>query len=241
MIGIPRQDRGFTLIEFLLALTLLALLIGLAYGGLRTATRAADRGQDVLAHTAHMRMAHQFVRGQLSRLLPLPYEVDPGDAGNRIVFEGGPGYVQFVAVMPGYLGTGGPQVQRIELAPRGDGGMALWFQHAPLLALEEAGLGSDEPVLLLEGVEDASFQFLGRDEQGELTEWTGTWTETDLLPVAVSLDVSLAEDRQVEWPLLVTRLQLDETAITGSLTGTSETYENAIQSLIRGRQPGDSQ
>ncbi|MDX1379829.1 MAG: prepilin-type N-terminal cleavage/methylation domain-containing protein [Xanthomonadales bacterium] len=235
-----RQGRGFTLIEFLLALMLLALLVGLAYGGLRTATRAADRGQDVLQHTAHVRMAHQFVRGQFSRLLPLPYEVGPGDVGNRIVFEGGRDYVQYVAVMPGYLGTGGPQVQRIELAPHGEGGMALWFQHAPLLALEEAGLGSDEPILLLEGVEDASFLFLGRDEQGELLDWTETWTETDLLPAAISLDVTLSEDRQVDWPLLVTRLQLDETAITGSLTGTSETYENAIQSLIRGERPGDN-
>lgn len=235
----PRDDRGFTLIEFLLALTLLAMLIGLAYGGLRTATRAAERGNEVLQHTAHLRMAHQFVRGQLSRLLPLPYYVDPENPGDRVVFEGGRGFVQFVAVMPGYLGTGGPQVQRIELAPHGDGGLALWLQHAPLLALEEAGLGSDEPVLLLEGVEDASFLFLGRDEQGELLDWTETWTETDLLPEAISLDITMSEDRQVAWPLLMTRLQLDETAITGSMTGTSETYENAIQSLIRGRRPGD--
>lgn len=230
---------GFTLIEFLLALTLMALLLGLAYGGLRTATRAADSGQDLLDQSAHLRMAHQFIRGQFGRLLPLPYAVEEGDIAQRIVFEGGPGYAQFVAVMPGYLGTGGPQLQRIELAPHADGSMALWFQHAPLLALEEAGLGSGEPLLLLKGVDSAQFLFLARDEQGQLLDWTDTWEQPELLPAAISLEVTMAEGSKVAWPLLVSRLYLDESAITGSMTGTSETYENAIQSLIRGRQPGD--
>ena len=70
----PRADagsRGFTLVELLLALTLMSMLLALAYGGLRAATRAADRGQTILEHSSRIRMAHQFVHKQLNQMLPL--------------------------------------------------------------------------------------------------------------------------------------------------------------------------
>ena len=35
-------QTGFTLVELLLAVTLMSILLGLAYGGLRAATRASN-------------------------------------------------------------------------------------------------------------------------------------------------------------------------------------------------------
>ncbi len=64
---------GFTLVELLLALTLMSMLLALAYGGLRAATRATDRGQTILEDSSRIRMAHQFVRKQLNQVLPLAF------------------------------------------------------------------------------------------------------------------------------------------------------------------------
>jgi prepilin-type N-terminal cleavage/methylation domain-containing protein len=53
---------GFTLVELLLALTLMSMLLALAYGGLRAATRATDRGQNILEDSSRIRMAIRYRR-----------------------------------------------------------------------------------------------------------------------------------------------------------------------------------
>ncbi|MGD8929548.1 MAG: prepilin-type N-terminal cleavage/methylation domain-containing protein, partial [Lysobacterales bacterium] len=111
---IRRAARGFTLVEILLALTLLSMLMALAYGGLRAATRAADKGQTVLQDSGRIRMAHQFVHKQLNQMLPLVF-AENDDQTERTVFVGEPQRIRFVAPMPGYLGFGGPQVQELAL------------------------------------------------------------------------------------------------------------------------------
>ena len=59
--------RGFSLVELLLAMTLLSMLLALAYGGLRASTQAPEKGQDILDDSNRIRMAHQFVRRQLTQ------------------------------------------------------------------------------------------------------------------------------------------------------------------------------
>ena len=43
-----RQSAGFSLVELLLALTLMSMLLALAYGGLRASTQATEKGQKIL-------------------------------------------------------------------------------------------------------------------------------------------------------------------------------------------------
>ena len=79
--------RGFSLVELLLAMTLLSMLLALAYGGLRASTQATEKGQDILDDSNRIRMAHQFVRRQLTQLLPLAFEED-AESQVRSVFRG---------------------------------------------------------------------------------------------------------------------------------------------------------
>ena len=89
------RARGFTLVELLLAVTLLSMLLALAYGGMRAATRATDRGQQVLEESGRLRMAHQFVRKQLNQAIPLAFSQAEGAALEEPiseVFLGAPGH-----------------------------------------------------------------------------------------------------------------------------------------------------
>src|SRR6056300_449442 len=94
------RSTGFTLVELLLALTLMSMLLALAYGGLRAATRATDRGQTVLEDSSRIRMAHQFVHRQLNQAVPLAFAQEE-DSTERTVFEGAAERIRFVAPMPG--------------------------------------------------------------------------------------------------------------------------------------------
>ena len=43
------RNRGFTLVELLLAITLMSILLALTYSGLRAASRSSERGEALLA------------------------------------------------------------------------------------------------------------------------------------------------------------------------------------------------
>jgi len=228
----PIKAAGFTLVELLLAITLMSILLGLTYTGLRAATRSSVSGEKMLAAGGEMRASHQFVRRQLNQMLPLPFEVSDSADELRVVFVGDSRSIQYVAPMPGYLGSGGPQVQLLELTRGGDKNV-LQFSHALLQGYEEERLFDRDPVILLESVKSGGFEFLGLDEEGLPTAWTSSWDHPDLLPVAVRLSVELASDVRIQWPDLIAGVRIDESAIQGGAG--RPTYEQTIKKLISGK------
>jgi general secretion pathway protein J len=227
------KSAGFTLVELLLAITLMSILLGLTYTGLRAATRSSERGEKILADGGELRASHQFVRRQLNQMLPLAFEAIGNEEKDRIVFIGGATSIQYVAPMPGYLGSGGPQVQLIELASAGDEGV-LQFSHALLQGYEEAHLFDREPVILLEGVESGGFEFLGLSEDGEPSGWTTSWDQPSKLPVAVRLNVEFGGDKKILWPELIASVRIDESATKGGRAGNT-VYQQTIRDLISGK------
>jgi general secretion pathway protein J len=233
--GRRRRRSGFTLVELLLALGLMSMLLALAYGGLRAATRAADRGQTILQDSGRVRMAHQFVRKQLNQMMPLVF-AENEERTERTVFLGSADRIRFVAPMPGYLGFGGPQVQELAVV-QGDDGLELVLSHALLQGFEEELLFERLPVPLLDHIEHAEFSFLGRDENGELTGWTTAWTEPGILPESVALEVEFAEGVYTRWPLLTAAVRVDPSALSelaGAQAG-EPAYGATIRDLINRR------
>lgn len=228
---------GFTLVELLLAVTLMSLLLGLAYGGMRAASRAAAQGQALLEETGRMRLAHQFVRRQLNQILPLPYALDDNEQLTTL-FEGATRHAQYVAPMPGYLGSGGPYVQRLEIVDGGEG-YELLFHHALLQGYEDGAIYEREPVVLLDGLEYARFEFRERDEEGLPGAWVQSWADPAVLPLAIRLDLGFPDASRVTWPDLVTGVRIDPSAI--AFSGARRDYTQTIREMIQERRRGDEE
>ncbi|MDX2418311.1 MAG: prepilin-type N-terminal cleavage/methylation domain-containing protein [Xanthomonadales bacterium] len=236
-----RHIAGFTLVELLLAITLMSILLGLTYTGLRTATRSSQRGELMLAAGGELRASHQFIRRQLNQMLPLSFAETDDLQALRIVFEGDAQHIKFVAPMPGYLGTGGPQVQLVEVVNGEDDELVIQFSHALLQGFTDDRLYDRDPVILLERVNSAGFEFLGRDEEGELTGWTTDWDQQDILPVAVRLDLEFSEGLNLHWPDLAAGVRIDAQALQGVAGNMAQPgYEQSIKDLIKGRKEGES-
>lgn len=243
---------GFTLVELLLAVTMMSLLLALAYGGMRAATRASDSGQAQLEQTGRLRITHQFLRKQFNLMLPLPFmaETESADLDVRRVFSGTPEWVQFVGPMPGYLGSGGLQVQLLAVEP-GEDGLALTYRHAVLEDFVQENLFLRDPVILLDGLRSVHFEFLAPAEDSmaspnpanaieagtEPGEWVGDWTLSHVLPLVVRMDIDFGEDAKVSWPPLLASPRLDPLAIGGA--GADENYGDIIREMIQRR--GDAQ
>lgn len=226
---------GFTLVELLLALTLMSMLLALAYGGLRAATRATDRGQDILEDSSRIRMAHQFVRKQLNQISPLVFEQSE-DGTERTVFVGEERRIRYVAPMPGYLGFGGPQVQELAIV-RGRDSLELVLSHALLQGFEEELLYERAPIPLVGDIANARFSFLGLDETGELAGWTYTWDTPGSLPKSIALEIEFEEDVYIKWPLLTASVRVDQSALA-ELAPTEfgqPTYQSTIRNLMDNR------
>lgn len=229
-----RDSGGFTLVELLLAVTLLSMLLALSYGGMRASTRASDRGQTILEESGKLRMAHQFVRKQLNQMVPLTF-AEGEERGKDTVFEGSHNKIRFVAPMPGYLGFGGPQVQELSFR-RGEEGLSLVLTHALLQGFEEERLSDRAPIVLLENIDRGTFEFQGRRKDEELAPWVQSWDEPWTIPAAVSLEIEFNKDVFVDWPLMTANVRIDAGAISEMKNaGEPSAYSTTIQELINKR------
>src|SRR5690606_25228401 len=126
------SQRGFTLLEILLATTLLAAGLALGFATLRAATATVDRGEALADRTERMRAVEGFLRRRLASATPIAFAIED-DTGRMIRFIGEPDRVRFVADLPNYLGRGGPHLHDIAVLD-GDGGQRLAVSFAMAIA-----------------------------------------------------------------------------------------------------------
>ncbi len=220
-----RPQSGFTLLEMLLAITLLALLIAGAYGGIRTAAKAMQAGERAIDRADRLRTAQVFLRTQLSHIVPLTYERDE-TTDSVHVFDGNAQFMRFVAPMPGYLSRGGPYVETLELR-RGAHGLQLVFTDSMLNGYEASSPQTDEPVVLIDGIRGGQFQYRTLDDQGQLTDWFSQWPDPSITPLMIRVSLDMQPNVQLPWPELDVPMMLNG--------GATRMQSQFIPDMSRGR------
>jgi general secretion pathway protein J len=203
------DQRGFTLIEVMLAILLLAVLLAAAFGGIRSAVKGMHIGENLMDRTNRLRVAQEFIRHQLSRTLPLPFGQEHG-TGQNLMFEGKRDLMRFVAPMPGYLSNGGAYVQTLELTNTRNGKQLL-FNHWMLNGFDVDKLrhGDSEPVVLMDQVDSGKFEYRKLDDQGELEDWSDDWDDPSITPVMIRIELKMRKEALVGWPDMEIPLVLD--------------------------------
>jgi len=195
-----RRASGFTLLEVLVALVLLAAGLALAFATLRAATTLAERGELRAQGNERMRAVQGFLRRNLSTALPLPFHTDP-DTFRQSRFLGEPDRLRFVADLPGYLGRGGPYLYDIQADEQGR--LSARFALVQTgQTVEDAGIA--RPELLADGLRSVRFRYRGMDGQGGLGPWQDAWRSGELLPLQVAMDVRGEDGRA--WPTMIVSL-----------------------------------
>ena len=201
----PRES-GFTLLEMLVAATLLALLMAVLFGGLRTGSRvweaSAVRGDDL----ARLQSAHSFLRQRIGELYPLRLTVSAG-ALSSLAFNGTSSSLTFTGLLPAHFNVGGFQTIHIEASEEEDRRdlTVAW------LPFDARGSGSNTPsedqkTHLIENVAEVRFSYFGAPEPGDEPTWLDEWRAQSAPPSLVRIEVSFQENDRRYWPELVVRV-----------------------------------
>lgn len=194
-----KRAQGFTLIEVVIAASLLAVGLALVFASIRGAMRATERAEAQAQREERLRAVQGFMRTQITSAMPIAYQFDP-ETGEASFFRLSSTKLEFVSNMPGYLSRGGPYLQTLELVS-GAGGQRLVFQHQ-MLNSEGALPPEREPVVLFDGIAEAAFDARTIDPSAKASAWQSSWTASAQLPPMVRLRLRFADGSR-RWPEFV--------------------------------------
>jgi general secretion pathway protein J len=187
---VKRSEAGFSLIEMLVAITVLALVLAMLPGTFSLAHRTWD-ATAVLDQRARQDGGRSFLQARLAEAMPVFEPVGAGAV--QLVFTGSAEALTFVA--PSANGPQGAGLYRftLESKPQGSAGNALTVAVAPFVL--KRGRDTDtmpaEQHVLYDGITSASFRYFGRKDLRTATpSWQGAWTRRDALPDAVELAIT---------------------------------------------------
>ena len=140
-----RRAAGFTLIEVVIATSLLALGLAIAFGTMRSAGRATAKAEASAQREERLRAAQGFLRTQLSSALPIPFEFD-GESGAATFLRATPGKLSTTRStspeVPGTLLASSARTA-VDTSSRRSGGAMTWISRSSCSVGAVAGSTSE--------------------------------------------------------------------------------------------------
>ncbi len=208
--GFDRAERqkGFTLLEVLIAITLFGLLAVLLFGGLRLGTRVWERSGENLSGNSRVEIVQTFLRRQLSQTFPLVVLGPEDQIEPHLEFAGRPDTISFVTVLPSYLGLGGLYLTTIAVEPQRRSRLSRLVMRWRLYNLsadaELAGMSGPRyawETVLLDNIQQAEISYFGVVDSDSSAQWVDQWSDERRLPLLVRVRAVLANG--LAWPDLV--------------------------------------
>lgn len=209
-------EAGFTVVELLVALTLLSFLSVALFGTLRFGFTAWTRGGAHAEASEQIAMAQEALRRLIADAYPLFLSADPRNL--HIAFDGTSGSLAFLAPTPLAIGGGGGS--RFVLSTERHGrGTDLVLAAKPELAEPDDATTAIKKTLLADA-QAVEFSYLGRRRSDPAAQWHDAWTGETEMPALVRVQVRFAADDPRLWPelMIAPRIGADVGCVYDSLT-----------------------
>lgn len=191
-----QHDRaaGFTLLELLIALSIVGVLLAIAFGGLRMGVMAWTRGEDRVEVQQHARSLNQILVRTLGATAPYKGAFGEGPE-KRLLFNGGKRRVEFVSQFPAFPTAVAAAFTAVVIAFEDDAqGRALVVRQRIMPNREP--FAKAEVVLRDPAIQDLEIGYLG--EEGG---WSESWEpdgDRPKLPSAIRIRFSTLRGNRVE-------------------------------------------
>lgn len=202
-----RAQRGFTLVELVVALVLLGAMMTLLYSGLTFALRSWDAGDANGRRTADRRIGENFLRREVAETFPMRWK-DPTNL--RFAFEGGDRVLRFVSSRPAGVGQGGLALVGVDVEedpkhPRTHN-LVMRRVMADSDAADFGALGEAQPSILVEDVDSVEFSYFGAENDFNDPRWWQQWPFPARMPTVVRIRMKASDGEPLPDMIVVLRL-----------------------------------
>jgi len=198
-----RRERGLTLVELLIAITVLGMMMTILLQALQLASHAwNDRAltDDGITETTVVR---EWIRRELEQARPISITSENDE--RLLAFAGDSEAVTFVASLPAHLGGGGLHWIVFRTVDAEDG-RRLVMETEPFHA-DAPGASPRESRVLVDLIESARFEYFGSASADDPPAWHDAWVEMDYLPSLVKL--TFKESGESVWPAILAVPMID--------------------------------
>lgn len=211
--------KGFTLIEMLIAISLLGIMVVLLFASLRIAAESWNSGEAKISEVNQKAVVYQFFKRHLSATKPFPVIRDNLDQGNleqtnqpqesqepqKLAFDGFPESIRFVSALPAASARKGLQIFFVGLDPKQPSVLKVTLMP---YRQAETNPNDAEQVTLLENIKNFKISYLGSaaDNNDDTSGWQQTWQNAGQLPKLVKISISLNDGSF--WPDMIFALKI---------------------------------
>jgi len=200
------SNAGFTLLELLVALTLLGLIFAVLAGSVRFGTTVWERGTEKTAETENLQLVHRLLRKQIGQMRPA---ILPDKRRIRkLAIAGQPNMLTFVAPPPAKLAKRGVYEFRvsIDMESRNHRLVIAWRQVKPDLS-DFSDADQFETRVLVDNIADGRISYFGKIGGQDTRQWHERWVDQENLPQLVRINLDYPPRDSRKWPPLIIALQ----------------------------------
>lgn len=204
----PRnRATGITLLELLVVLSLLAMVMTLAVGGLHLGARSWDAGTTESEAAEEFRTTYRLLRQLIGSMTPAVM-IEGKDV--KFMFSGEANEMRFVTALPESAGITGEHVVWLETIER-EGRNGLRFSWRPFSGIDE-DVGTPKPddmLQLMTAPTAFRFSYLAAGTRGRGPQWIERWDRAHDLPLMVRIGGERASEDDEAWPDLLLPVRIE--------------------------------
>lgn len=223
-----KAARGFTLIEVLIAMTLLSIMMVLLFGSMKICAESWEKGENKIAEVSDVAAVINFFQRHLIPAEPLwnDFSDEENSQGNteekQFSFQGRAQALQFVSAFPASAGRAGLQLISVAL-DKDRGEQVLKVTLTPFFPVGEGGEWFQEEEILLRKVSFFSLTYFGSEDGQAESRWQDEWIGKDRQPQLVKINIGL--ENEMYWPEMIFPLKATESAESAGITFTDDAAE----------------
>jgi general secretion pathway protein J len=198
------RAAGFTLIEVLIAMSLLGIMMVLLFASLRISARNWNAGESRIAEVSQMATVQNFFQRHLSSARAENLEIVDEDRV-EFAFQGDAKKLRFASALPASAARKGLQVFSISMQEE-DAGNSLIVAIEPLFPAAPGEQWKKEEVILVSKISAFEMSYFGIHANQDEPSWYNHWLNQKSLPKLVKLEIEF--DNGIVWPTMIISLRL---------------------------------
>lgn len=195
---VNKNSSGFTLLEVMLAMTLLSIMVVLLFSSLKVGAESWNKGEKKIAEVNEKAVVYQFFKRHLPAIKPIWNAFS--DNERTFSFQGQTNALQFVSAFPSSAARKGLQLFELEFDER-EKGLIKVILRPFYPALDERQWQKEE-VVLIENVKNFELSYFNLREN----IWEDNWQEKLVLPALIKIKIELINGSF--WPEMVFALRI---------------------------------